>query len=381
MISKRSRKIKSFIAMDVLEASQRLERQGRSIIHFSLGEPDFAAPKSVEDACIRAIRRHQTKYTHSQGSIALREAISKYYKSHYGVRVDPERVIVTQGTSPAFFLIFSTLLEKGDEVILPNPHYPCDANFVEFLGGKPVFFPVQQGSGYQWDIEAVKKRLTRKTRAVFVTSPSNPTGTVLNEKVLRGLSKLKVPIVSDEIYHGLIYDGDERTMLEFSDDCFVVNGFSKAYAMTGFRLGYVIAPQKYIEPMRKIQQNFYISANSFVQEAGLAALTRAQKDVVRMRGEFKKRRDVMLKGLNAIGLKVEYVPEGAFYVFVNVRHLTRDSYKLAFDILEKAGVAVTPGIDFGSEGEGYLRFSYATSIANIREGLRRLKSYFEKRAQ
>ncbi len=361
--------------MDILEASQRLELLGQSVIPFSLGEPDFDTPECVKEVCIKAIRDNKTKYTHSQGIIELREAIAAHYLKKYGVTVHPDQIIVTQGTSPAFFLLFSTLLGKKKEVILPNPHYPCDSNFVEFLDGKNIFVPVIEKESYQWDTQKVAQKIGKQTAALFVTSPSNPTGTVLKREVLQKLANLSVPIVSDEIYHGLVYEGQEHSILEFTDNAFVVNGFSKTYAMTGFRLGYLIAPQKYIRPLQKIQQNFYISANSFVQQAGIAALTQAGPDCERMRQEFKRRRDVMLVGLKKLGLKISYQPEGAFYIFVDVSHLSKDSYKLAFDILEQAHVAVTPGIDFGSRGEGHLRFSYATSIEKIEEGLDRLGRY------
>ena len=364
--------------MDILEASQELERKGASVISFSLGEPDFPAPKVVEEACITAIRNHHTKYTHSQGLLSLREAICEHYYNKYKVKITPDRVIVTQGTSPAFFLIFSTLLEGGDEVILPNPHYPCDANFVEFLGGKPVFVPIREQDDYQWNLKEVQKKISKKTRGLFVTSPSNPTGTVLKKDVLSGLAGLGVPVISDEIYHGLVYGEQEHSILEFTDNAFVVNGFSKAYAMTGFRLGYVIAPPEYVRPMQKIQQNFYIAANTFVQEGGIAALKSAGPDLERMRKEFDKRRGVMIAGLKDLGFQINYTPNGAFYVFVNASHLGKDSYKLAFDILNKAHVAITPGIDFGSKGEGHLRFSYAVSVEKIGEGLRRLKKYLCK---
>lgn len=375
MISSKSQKIKPFIAMDILEAMRGLESQGKSTISLSVGEPDFQTPECVKEACIKAIRDNKTKYTHSQGLIELREAISDHYHAKYGVTVHPDQIIVTNGTSPAFHLIFATLLEKGDEVILPNPHYPCDANFIQFLDGKPVFIPLFEKENYQWDIKKTRQKIGKKTKALFVTSPSNPTGTVLGEKVLRELCNLGVPVVSDEIYHGLVYEGKEHSALEFTDNAFVVNGFSKAYAMTGFRLGYVIAPRKFIRPMQKVQQNFTIAANTFVQYAGISALREAGPDCERMRLEFKKRRDVLLVGLKKLGLKISYRPEGAFYIFVDVSHLSKNSYKLAFDILNKIHVAITPGIDFGSRGEGHLRFSYATSIEKIEEGLERLGRY------
>ncbi len=361
--------------MDILEASQELERQGHSIIPFSLGEPDFQAPECVKEACLQAIRDNKTKYTHSQGLVELREAIAEHYFEKYRAKIHPDQIIVTPGTSPAFFLIFSTLLEKGDSVILPNPHYPCDANFVEFLGGNPLFVPVREEEGYQWNPDRVKKRISKKTRAVFITSPSNPTGVVLEKEIIQKMCRLKIPVVSDELYHGLVYEGQEHSVLEFTNEAFVVNGFSKAYAMTGFRLGYLIAPKKYIRPLQKIQQNFIISANSFVQYAGIAALKEAGPDLERMRGEFKRRRDLMLKGLLSLGFQINYTPQGAFYFFVKIGHLSKNSLELAYDMLQKAHVAVTPGIDFGSEGEGHLRFSYAVSVEKIEEGMERLGKY------
>ncbi len=375
MFSKKSQKIKSFIAMDVLEASQKLQKQGHDIISFGLGEPDFDTPACIKEACIKAITDNKTKYTHSQGLVELREAICEDYLEKYKVKIHPDQIIITQGTSPAFFLLFSTILKPKSEVILPNPHYPCDKNFVEFMDGKVVDVPVFEKEDYQWNVEKVKKKITKKTAALFVTSPSNPTGTVLSKESLQKLARLKVPIVSDEIYHGLVYEGKEHSILEFTDNAFVVNGFSKAYAMTGFRLGYVIAPQKYIRSLQKVQQNFIISANSFVQHAGIAALKEAKADVELMRQEFAKRRLVMLAGLKKLGFEINYNPTGAFYVFVNASHLSKNSLKLAYDILNKAHVAVTPGIDFGSRGEGYLRFSYATSIEKIEEGMERLRKY------
>lgn len=363
--------------MDVLEAAKALEAQGHDIIHFSLGEPDFDPPKVVQQAVINAVLDQDTKYTHSQGLPELREAICRHYKKKYKVHVDMDQVIVTQGTSPAFFLIFSTIIEEGDGVILPNPHYPCDANFVQFFGGHVQELPLSEENGFQWSLKDLEKCITDQTRAIFLTSPSNPTGTVLKKEVLEGIAALKIPVVSDEIYHGLVYEGHEHSFLEFSEDCFVINGFSKAYAMTGFRLGYTIIPRSMIAPMKKVQQNFHIAANTFVQRAGIAALEHAQEDLITMRKAFKERRDVLYEGLKKLGFPLVYRPEGAFYLFVKATHLNPDTYELAFDILEKAHVAVTPGIDFGSLGKEYIRFSYAVSVEKIREGLDRLEKYLK----
>lgn len=365
--------------MDILEEAKGLEASGRQVISFSLGEPDFPPPKPVTEACIRALRENRTKYTETQGALPLREAISAHYHRTYGVGVDPERIIVTQGTSPAFFLVFSTLLQLGDEVILPNPHYPCDANFVDFFDGKPFFFPIHERDGYQWNLREVAKKISRKTKGILVTSPSNPTGTVLNGATLKALAGMGKTIISDEIYHGLVYEGRPHSLLEFTDEAFVINGFSKSFAMTGFRLGYLIAPKKFIRTLQKIHQNFAISANPFVQEAGIAALNDSASYVEAMRREFRIRRDVMIAGLKKIDLTVSYVPEGAFYVFVDVSKISRRSYDLSREILQKTGVAVTPGIDFGSRGEGHLRFSYAVSVEKIHEGLKRLGDYFSRR--
>lgn len=362
--------------MDIIERAQELEREGKKVISFSLGEPDFEPPVCAVEACQKALRDGDTKYTHSQGLLELREEICSYYEKKYQVKkLSPDQVIITQGSSPAFFLIFSTLLEKGDEVILPNPHYPCDANFVEFNDGKPVYLPIYEKDNYQWNIDRLNQLITNKTRGIFVTSPSNPTGTVLTEEVMQGIAKTNLPIISDELYNELVYQGRETSALEVSNQAIVVNGFSKSFAMTGFRVGYLIAPKEMIRPLQKVQQNFHISTNTFVQRAALAALKEAKPDVEKMKSEYKKRQKVMLEGLKKLGFKINYTPEGAFYIFVDCSHISNNSYQLAFDILEKSHLAITPGIDFGSRGEGFLRFSYATSIKNIEEGLSKLEKY------
>jgi aspartate/methionine/tyrosine aminotransferase len=222
---------------------------------------------------------------------------------------------------------------------------------------------------------AIKSKITRKTKAIVINSPSNPTGNLLSEQLMRSIAELPQYIVSDEIYHGLVYEGKEHSMLEFTDNAFILNGFSKLYAMTGLRLGYLIAPKPFVRPIQILQQNLLISANSVIQMAGIAALEQAGEDVARMKNIYNERRKYMVKRLKEIGFGITIEPTGAFYVFANAKHLSKDSYKLAFDILEKAHVGVTPGIDFGKNGEGYLRFSYANSIDNVREGLNRLENY------
>jgi aspartate/methionine/tyrosine aminotransferase len=236
---------------------------------------------------------------------------------------------------------------------------------------------VYEQDGFQYRPEEIEERITGRTKAILINSPSNPTGNLLSERRMRALANLSPAIVSDEIYHGLVYAGREHSILEFTDRAFVLNGFSKLYAMTGFRLGYLIAPRPFIRGIQKIQQNFFICASSLAQAAGIAALQEAGQDVARMRAIYDERRQYMVKRLKELGFGITVEPTGAFYVFANAKHISNDSYQLAFDILEKAHVGVTPGIDFGDNGEGYLRFSYANSLENIAEGLNRLEKYLE----
>lgn len=375
MSTKRCENITPFIVMDVLEKANEMERQGVSVIHLEVGEPDFDTPVSVKDALCRALNDGHTHYTHSLGVLALREAIAAYYQTTYGVVVDPQQIVVTAGTSPAMLLSFSALLESGDEVILSDPCYACYPNFIHFLDGVPVRVSVVEADGFQYRPDMIAEKITPQTKAIVINSPANPTGNLLSAERMQAIADLGPLVVSDEIYHGLVYEGRERSILEFTDNAMVLNGFSKLYAMTGLRLGYVIAPKRYMRSMQKVHQNLFISANSAVQQAGIAALTQTEEDVARMRATYDKRRRYMVDRLKALGFGITVEPTGAFYVFANAGHLTDNSYELAFDILKRAHVGVTPGIDFGPGGEGYLRFSYANSLNNIKEGLDRLENY------
>ncbi len=379
MASKRTENMTSFIVMDVLERACALECDGKDIIHLEVGEPDFDTPECVKTAACKALTDGFTHYTHSLGMIELREAICEYYYNTYGVHVEPDQVVVTSGSSPAIFMTFAALLEPKDQVILSDPHYACYPNFIQFLGGEPVMVPVFEEDGFQYRPESIEEKLTEHTQAIFINSPSNPTGTLLSRKRMETIAGMKPWIVSDEIYHGLVYEGKEHSILEFTDKAFVLNGFSKLFAMTGLRLGYLIAPKEFMRSIQKVQQNFFISANAMIQKAGIAALKESGEDVARMKRIYNKRRIFMIRRLKEMGFGIAVEPTGAFYVFANARHLSRDSYALAFDILEKACVGVTPGIDFGQHGEGYLRFSYANSMENIKEGLNRLDTYIKNR--
>ena len=378
-IAKRTESITSFIVMDVLEKAHEMERRGIEVIHLEVGEPDFDTPDCVKTAACKALDEGQTHYTHSLGLLELREAICSYYQDQYQAVVEPDRVLVTSGTSPAMLLLFSVLLDRGDQVILSDPHYACYPNFIRYLEAEIVTVPVYEEDGFQYRPEAIREKIGKRTKALFINSPSNPTGNLLSADRMKEISEMKPWVVSDEIYHGLVYEGKEHSILEFTDRAFVLNGFSKLYAMTGLRLGYVIVPRSFIRPMQKLHQNFFISANSMVQKAGIAALTQAGADVARMKETYDRRRRFMIRRLRELGFGITVEPTGAFYVFANAKHLSANSYELAFDILEKAHVGVTPGIDFGENGEGYLRFSYANSMRNIEEGMRRLESYLQKR--
>jgi aspartate/methionine/tyrosine aminotransferase len=379
VVAKRTENITSFIVMDVLEKAHELECEGVNVVHLEVGEPDFDTPPCVKAAACKALDDGHTHYTHSLGLLELRETICHYYREHYGVTISADQIIVTSGTSPAMLLLFAALLDPGDQVIISDPHYACYPNFIRFVGGEPVCIPVFEEDGFQFRPDAIRQTITARTQAIFINSPSNPTGNLLSAERMQEIAAMRPWIVSDEIYHGLVYEGQEHSILEYTDKAFVLNGFSKLYAMTGLRLGYMIAPKPFVRPIQKLHQNFFISANSMVQRAGIAALTQAGADVARMKAVYNDRRKFMLARLKAMGFGITVEPTGAFYVFANARHLSNNSYELAFDILAKAHVGVTPGIDFGQNGEGYLRFSYANSMENIAEGMDRLAAYLKRK--
>ncbi|MEN6461812.1 MAG: pyridoxal phosphate-dependent aminotransferase [Syntrophomonas sp.] len=375
--SSRTEQLSPFIVMEVLEKAQTMMAQGKNIIHLEVGEPDFATPEPVKQAAVRALQQDDTHYTHSLGKITLREEIARYYWKKYKVKISPEQVIITSGTSPGMLLVFSALLEKGEEVILPDPYYACYPNFIRYVDGQPVFVPVSEEDGFKYRPEDIKNYLSPLTRAIMVNSPSNPTGGVFSAADLKALADLDQMIIADEIYNGLIYEGEDHSILEFTDRAFVINGFSKLYAMTGWRLGYVIAPLEYIRAMQIMQQNFFICASSFAQEGGIAALRDCDKEVKEMLGIYNERRLYLLGRLKQMGIATRHDPVGAFYALANVKEYTSDSYRFAFEILEQAKVAVTPGIDFGANCEGYIRFSYANSLNNIKEALDRLETFLK----
>jgi len=372
--------LRPFIVMEVLEKALALEREGRSIVHLEVGEPDFPTPPRIVRAATDALARGETHYTDSRGLGELRAAVAGYHERKYGTRVPEERVIVTMGTSPAMLLVLSLLVEEpGDEIVIGNPGYPCYSNFIKYLRGVPRSIRVREEDGFQLKPDAVRAAIGPRTRGVIINSPSNPAGTLIPKEDLAGICGLGVPVISDEIYHGLVYGETEHSALEFTDDAIVLNGFSKLFAMTGWRLGYIIAPARHMRRLQILQQNFFICPNSFVQRGGVAALSEEHPEIEDMRRQYDARRRYLWEALPKLGLLCPVEPKGAFYFFVNASRFGGDSYRLAFDILDTAGVAVTPGIDFGEHGEGHLRISYANSLENIVEGIGRLARYLERR--
>ncbi|MDZ4170397.1 MAG: pyridoxal phosphate-dependent aminotransferase [Coriobacteriia bacterium] len=378
-ISRRAEAIRPFVVMDVVARAKELEATGRDIVRLEIGDPDFPTPDVITRAAEEAMASGSTHYTQSLGLPDLRAAIRDHYRAAYDVGIDPEDIVVTQGTSPAMLLLFGALLDPGDEVVMPDPCYPAYPNYVSFLGGVPKMLRVRARDGFRYDLDELEAAITPRTRAIMITSPSNPTGAVLSREDLMALADLAertgVHIASDEIYHGLTFCGAEHSILEFTDRAFVLNGFSKAYAMTGWRLGYLIAPREYVRSAEKIQQNFFLAANAFVQQAGVVALTQAQDDVVRMRDLYDERRRFLVPALRRVGLTIDCEPCGAFYVFADARCWGEDSLALTGRLLEEAGVACAPGIDFGAGGEGFLRFSYATGLDRLHEGVSRLEQW------
>ncbi len=369
-MSERSAQLQPFLAMEVMERAFALERSGIEVQHLEIGEPDFSPPAVVIEACARAMREGETNYSDSRGLAGLREAIAANIADRFAVELDPARVLVTSGTSPAMLLVFSLLIDPGDEVVLAEPYYPCYPNFIRYCGGVPVSVATRAVDGYRMEPDAVRRAITPRTRAIVVGSPANPTGAIQSRATIEELSDLGLPLISDEIYDGLVYDDARVTSaLEFGPDAFALDGFSKRYAMTGFRLGWVVAPEWAMRRLQIMQQSLFISANRFVQHAGIAALEHGASAVQEMREVYQRRRTLLADGLRALGFEIARLPEGAFYLFADARRFGGDSRLLADQILDRARVGVTPGIDFGEAGEGMLRFCYAVSEETIERAL------------
>ncbi|MDH5446384.1 MAG: pyridoxal phosphate-dependent aminotransferase [Gammaproteobacteria bacterium] len=380
----RIERIEPFHVMALLARARQLEAEGRDIVHMEIGEPDFPTPQPIVEAGMEAIREGDVHYTPATGLPELREAISGFYQGHYGLELDPRRVIITPGASGALLLALGVLLERDEAVMMADPGYPCNRNFVTFLEGQTQSVPVSADEGYQLTPGQVSYHWRAHTRAVLLASPSNPTGTLIPETDLQKIIQLAQGkgghVIVDEIYHGLVYGQRARTALSLSPDVFVINSFSKYFGMTGWRLGWMVVPEHYINDVDKLAQNLFLAAPTPAQHAAMAAFSAETMDILEQRkDEFQKRRDYLLPALRELGFKIAVEPKGAFYLYADCSQFTNDSYAFALDLLEKAGVAVTPGKDFGfNQPEKHLRFAYTTELSKLQEGVSRLGTYLNE---
>jgi aspartate/methionine/tyrosine aminotransferase len=377
-VAERMGHIEPFHVMALLARAKALEAEGRSIIHMEIGEPDFPTPRPVCEAGIRALERGDLFYTPALGLPELRAAIADYYATRYGVAVPPERIAVTSGSSAALLLALGVLMNPGAEVLVADPGYPANRHFVRLLDGTPVTVPVGPDSRYQMTPELLERYWSERSVAAIVATPSNPTGTLIGRDELARMASFARQrggiLVVDEIYHGLVYEGRAETALELADDVFVINSFSKYFNMTGWRLGWMVAPEAHIAHLDRLAQNVYLSPPAPAQRAALAAFDRETLQILdERREEFRARRDYLVPALRKLGFGIPEMPQGAFYVYANCSALTDDSHAFAYELLERAGVAITPGVDFGSyRAAEHVRFAYTNSIDRLQEGVSRI---------
>ena len=383
ILAARMRAIQPFHVMEVLDRAMSLARAGHPVIHLELGEPDFLAPPQIVEAGIAAIKNGHTGYTQAVGLPELREAIN----TRYAVPIRPgyERVLVTPGSSGALQIVFAAIVDAGDEVLMADPNYPCNSNFVRLYGGCPVGVPVDASTNYQLTAELVERNWTARTRAVLVTSPCNPTGTVIEPKEMQRIVQVTEQrggvVVSDEIYHGLVYDADCVSALAYSPNVFIINSFSKYYGMTGWRLGWLIAPRQYINELTKLAQNLFISPSAPAQYAALSAFDPVvQSEFEQRRLRYRERRDYFVPALRELGFGIPVLPQGAFYVYADVGAFCDNSEAFTLELLQETYVAIAPGRDFGhNASERHVRLSYANDLANLKEAVSRISAYLQVR--
>ena len=361
--------IDSFLAMEVFAKAQALEAQGRDIIHLEFGEPDFTAPPTAAESVKKSMEINDAGYTFSQGLEELRIDIAKKYANDYGVKILPEQVLVSNGSSLLLYLAIRILAPPGSQVILTDPCYACYENVVRLAGAEPVMIKLRHEDGFQLNVDDVKKRVTPKTRAMLINSPMNPTGVVFSSEVMTALAELDIPIISDEIYADLSFEDPPCSFLSYSPQTVAIHGFSKSYAMTGWRLGYMITPLEWMSAADRLHQNLMISATEFVQEAGISVLRKSAAYCESMKTEFNRRRLFVLERMRELGMDLGYTPTGAFYVLYKYRDSGKSSLDLCHEVLEKTGVAIAPGRDFGLGAEGFVRISYAQSMEDLDRAL------------
>lgn len=384
-IARRMGRIAPFYVMDLLAEARVLEAQGRDIVHMEIGEPDFVTAEPIVQAGMRALEAGKTHYTPATGLPALREAIARFYAERCGVEVAPGRIIVTPGASGALQLVMGVLLNPGEQVLMADPGYPANRHFVRLFDAHAQSVPVGPETGYQLTAALLRAHWTGRSVSALVASPSNPTGTLIPREELAAMAEFVASkggaLIVDEIYHGLVYDAQAATALAVSDQVFVVNSFSKYFGMTGWRLGWIVAPEAYVREIDKLAQNIFLAAPTLAQHAALAAFEPQALAILEQRREvFRERRDYLLPELRALGFDIPVTPEGAFYIYANCERLTLDSYKFCRELLTEAGVAITPGIDFGDHRAAqHLRFAYTTSIERLREGVARMREFFGRK--
>ncbi|MGA9163199.1 MAG: pyridoxal phosphate-dependent aminotransferase [Thiobacillus sp.] len=372
--------IAAFHVMDILARAQALEAAGRDIIHLEIGEPDFATPEPIVEAGIAALRAGHTHYTGALGLPALREAIAGFYATRWHVAVDPARMVVTPGASGALLLALGLLAGPGDDVLMADPGYPCNRHFARFCDARAVAIAVSADSGFQLTLEHIERHATPATRAVLIASPSNPTGTCVSPGELARIhtwcSAQGVALIVDEIYLALTYDGGEHSAARW-DDVFVINSFSKYFLMTGWRLGWLVAPAWAMQDLERLAQNLFLAASTPAQHAALAAFSPASlKELEARKAELQARRDFLLPALRVRGFAIPVTPQGAFYLYADCSRFTRDSHAFASQLLDQAGVAVTPGIDFGQHHAArHIRFAYTQPLPRLAEALARLDRF------
>ncbi len=372
-------------AFAVLAKAREMERQGKSVVHFEIGEPDFNTPENIKQAGIKAIQENYTHYSPAQGILELRETIAEYITKTRGIEVSPEEVVITPGGKDVILFTATAILDEGDEAIYPNPGYPIYESAIKIAGAKPVPMPLREENDFAFDREEFKKLITPKTRLIIVNSPGNPTGGILSVEDLEFIAdiakKNDIMVLSDEIYSRIIYDGEFHSIASLpgmKERTIILDGFSKTYAMTGWRLGYSVSNKELAKNFVKLATNSFSCVTTFVQMAGIEALKGPQDAVEEMRKKYEERRNLIIKGLNEIpGFRVK-MPKGAFYAFPNIEGTGKSSKELSDYLLNEAGVATLPGTSFGKYGEGFIRFSYATSLENIEEGLKRVKEAMSK---
>jgi len=373
--------IEPFYVMEVVKEAAELAAAGRSVIHLSIGEPDFTAPEPVRRAACAAIERGETQYTGALGLEPLRERIADWYATRFGCRVDRQRIVITAGASGALLLTCAALLERDAEVLMPDPSYPCNRHFATALGGRARLVPCGPDQRFQLTATDVEANWSDATGGILVASPSNPTGTSVAPDVLAQLidavGRRNGFVISDEIYQGLSYDGPPTSALQLSDETVVINSFSKYFSMTGWRLGWIVAPAALVPVLEKLAQNLYICPSTVAQHAALACFDEAALGVYEQRrAEFRRRRDFMVPALRSLGFGVPVVPDGAFYIYADVSRFSSDSFEFVRSLLRATGVCLVPGKDFGvASPERYVRVSYATSLERLGEAVERMRGY------